>query len=195
MIRNILIALLAVISAILGYGYYQLSEQSERLNQLLTQTREKGARDLKAANEKFAGEERNRQGAEREVKAIAARLADEQSAHEKADLAAKTANERLTQIQNALANAEQSARDVKEAQAKAEKDKETAQSALKDAQAALKDAQDALAKEREAGPKERGAEDLPEVRQRNFRYTALSKLANVPFWTDAAMHHSFSSAK
>jgi colicin import membrane protein len=163
MIRNILIALLAVISAILGYGYYQLGAQSEKLNLLLTQTRDKAARDQQAANDKFAAEERAKLGFKEEVGKIAAKLADEQTAREKAEQAAKTANERLTQIQNALANAEQSGRDAKEAQTKAERDKEAAQQALKESQAALKEAQgalkdarDALAKEREASPKERG---------------------------------------
>jgi hypothetical protein len=147
-IRNILIAVLAVIAVILGYRYYHLAADFEKQAQLLTDTRDKATKDLQVVNEKLANEERARQVAEKDAKSVSEKLAEEQALRDKAEQALKSSNERLAEIQNALANVQQIARDAKEAQSKAEKDKEAAQQAAKEAQ-------DALAKEREALGRER----------------------------------------
>ena len=57
MIRNILIAALAVIAVIIGYKYYQLAAESEKQAELLIETRDKAAKDLQALNEKLAAPE------------------------------------------------------------------------------------------------------------------------------------------
>ncbi len=85
MIRNILIALLAVIAIMYGYGYYHLTAELEKQGLLLTDTRDKAAKDLQAANEKFGNEERARQVAEKDAKSASGKLAEEQGLRDKAE--------------------------------------------------------------------------------------------------------------
>ncbi len=68
MIRNILIAVLAAIAVYFGYGNYRLGTEVEKQAQLLSDTRDKSAKDLQAVNEKLANEERARQVAEKDAK-------------------------------------------------------------------------------------------------------------------------------
>ena len=146
--RNILIAVLAAIAVIFGYGYYHQGAELQKQTQLLADTRDKAAKDLQAVNDKLASEERARQVAEKDAKSASEKLAEEQGLRDKAEQLLKSANDRLAEIQNALANVQQAARDAKEAQAKAEKERDGAQQAAKEAQ-------DALARERDAPAKDR----------------------------------------
>ena len=114
MVRNAVIAILAVVSAALAYGYYQASKEADKQAQLVIDTRDKADKDLQALRDKLASEQRAREVVEKDAKAVSAKLAEEQSARDAAEQAVKAANERLTQIQNALANAEQSARDARD---------------------------------------------------------------------------------
>ena len=127
MIRNAVIAVLAIIVAALAYNSYKLSKDYDQEVELLNSARDTAAKDLQAVRDKLANEERSRIAAEQDAKAVSARLAQEQSAHEAAEKAAKASSERLTQIQNALANAEQAAHDARDALAKAQHEKEAAQ--------------------------------------------------------------------
>jgi hypothetical protein len=107
MVRNVVIAALAVATAALGYQYQQATKAVDQQAQLFAETRDKAEKELQALREKLSGEERARQVAEKDAKAVSAKLAEEQAARDAAEQSAKAANERLTQVQNALAKAQQ----------------------------------------------------------------------------------------
>ena len=102
MVRNVVIAALALASALLAYQYLQAIKAADQQSQLIIETREKAEKELQALRDKLAAEERARQVAEKDAKAVSAKLAEEQTARDAAEQSAKAANERLTQVQNAL---------------------------------------------------------------------------------------------
>ena len=61
MVRNIIIAALAVASAVLAYQYQQLGKTSDQQSQLLIETRDKAEKELQSLRDKLAAEERARQ--------------------------------------------------------------------------------------------------------------------------------------
>lgn len=126
MVRNVIIAALAVASVLFAYRDHQASRTVEQQSQLVIETREKAEKELQSLRDKLAAEEHARQVAEKDAKAVSAKLAEEQTARDAAEQTAKAANERLSQVQNALANAEQAARDAREARDKAQKDRDQA---------------------------------------------------------------------
>ncbi len=126
MVRNVIIAALAVASVLFAYRDQQASRSVEQQSQLLIETRDKAEKELQSLRDKLAAEERARQIAEKDAKAVSAKLAEEQTARDAAEQTAKAASERLSQVQNALANAEQAARDAREALDRAQKDKDQA---------------------------------------------------------------------
>ena len=126
MVRNVIIAALAVASVLFAYQYQHITRTAEQQSQLLIETREKAEKELQSLRDKLAAEERARQVAEKDAKAVSAKLAEEQTARDAAEQTAKAASERLSQVQNALANAEQAARDAREALDRAQKDKDQA---------------------------------------------------------------------
>ncbi len=130
MVRNVVIAALAVASAVLGYQYQQESNAADQQAQLLIETRDKAEKELQSLRDKLAAEERARQVAEKDAKAVSAKLAEEQTARDAAEQSVKATSERLSQVQNALANAEQAAREAREALNKAQKERDQALEAL-----------------------------------------------------------------
>ena len=126
MVRNVIIAALAGVSALLGYQYHLVNKTAEQQSQLIIETREKAEKELQSLRDKLAAEERARQVAEKDAKAVSAKLAEEQTARDAAEQTAKAASERLSQVQNALANAEQSAREARDALDRAQKDRDQA---------------------------------------------------------------------
>ena len=126
MVRNVVIAALAVASVLFAYRDHQASRTAEQQSQLFMETREKAEKELQSLRDKLASEERARQVAEKDAKAVSAKLAEEQTARDAAEQTAKAANERLSQVQNALANSEQATRDAHEALDKAQKDRDQA---------------------------------------------------------------------
>ncbi len=130
MVRNVVIAALAVATSLLAYFYLQAVKVVDQQAQLIIETREKAEKELQFWRDKFAAEERARQIAEKDAKAVSAKLADEQTARDSAEQSAKASSERLTQVQNALANAEQAAKDAREALNKAQSDRDQAVEAL-----------------------------------------------------------------
>ncbi len=107
MVRNVVIAALAVATATLAYEYQRATKAADQQSQLIVETREKAEKELQALREKLAAEERARQVAEKDAKGVSSKLAEEQAAHDAAEQSAKAANERLTQVQNALAKVQQ----------------------------------------------------------------------------------------
>jgi Skp family chaperone for outer membrane proteins len=107
MVRNVVIAALAVATAALGYQYQQATKAADQQSQLIVETREKAEKELQALRDKFASEERDRQKWEQDAKTVSSKLAEEQAARDAAEQSAKAANERLTQVQNALTKAQQ----------------------------------------------------------------------------------------
>ncbi len=136
-IRNILIAVLAVTASVVGYMYYSLNADFKKQAQSLADTRDRSAKELQVASDKLAGEERLRQVADKDAKSASEKLGEEQGLRDKAEQALKVANGQLAEIQTALANAQQAARDAKDAQTKAEKDRDAALQTAKEAQEAL----------------------------------------------------------
>jgi chromosome segregation ATPase len=130
MVRNVIIAVLAVATAVLAYEYGQATKALDQQSQLVIETREKAEKELQSLRDKLAAEERARQVAEKDAKAVSAKLAEEQTARDAAEQSAKAANERLTQVQNALTNAEQAVRDAQESLNKALKERDQALEAL-----------------------------------------------------------------
>jgi chromosome segregation ATPase len=126
MLRNIVIAALAVASILFAYRDQQASRTAEQQSQLVIETRDRAEKELQSLRDKLATEERARQVAEKDAKAVSAKLAEEQTARDAAEQTAKAASERLSQVQNALANTEQAARDAREALDKAQKDRDQA---------------------------------------------------------------------
>ena len=126
MVRNVVIAALAVASVLFAYRDQQASRTAEQQSQLVIETREKAEKELQSLRDKLASEERARQVAEKDAKAVSAKLAEEQTARDAAEQTAKAANERLSQVQNALSNSEQATRDAHEALDKAQKDRDQA---------------------------------------------------------------------
>jgi hypothetical protein len=133
-IRNILIAALAVTAAITGYMYYSLNADFKKQAGLLADARNQAAQDLQVVNDKLASAERERQIAEKDAKSASEKLGEEQGLRDKAEQALKTANSQLSEIQDTLAKAQQAARDAKDAQTKAEKERDAALLAAKEAQ-------------------------------------------------------------
>jgi len=115
MVRNVIIAALAVASVTFAYHYRQAAKTADQQSQLLIETREKAEKEIQSLRDKLASEERARQVAEKDAKAVSAKLAEEQTARDAAEQTAKATSERLSQVQNALANAEQAARDAHDA--------------------------------------------------------------------------------
>ena len=126
MLRNVIIAALAVASVLFAYRDQQASRTAEQQSQLLMENRERAEKELQSLRDKLAAEERARQLAEKDAKAVSAKLAEEQTARDAAEQTAKAASERLSQVQNALAITEQAARDAREALDKAQKDRDLA---------------------------------------------------------------------
>jgi chromosome segregation ATPase len=126
MVRNVVIAALAVASVLFAYRDQQASRTAEQQSQLVIETREKAEKELQSLRDKLASEERARQVAEKDAKAVSAKLAEEQTARDAAEQTAKAASERLSQVQNALSNSEQATRDAHEALDKAQKDRDQA---------------------------------------------------------------------
>jgi hypothetical protein len=126
MVRNVVIAALAVASVLFAYRDHQASRAAEQQSQLVIETREKAEKELQSLRDKLAAEERARQIAEKDAKAVSAKLAEEQTARDAAEQTAKASSERLSQVQNALANADQAARDARESLDKAQKDRDEA---------------------------------------------------------------------
>jgi Skp family chaperone for outer membrane proteins len=118
MVRNVVIAALAIASAVLAYQYLQAIKAADQQSQLIVETREKAEKELQALRDKLAAEERARQVAEKDAKAVSAKLAEEQTARDAAEQSAKAANERLTQVQNALTKTQQEKDQAVEALAK-----------------------------------------------------------------------------
>jgi hypothetical protein len=127
MVRNVVIAALAVAAAVLAYQYQQAMKTADQRSQLIVETREKAEKESQALRDKLAAEERARQSAEKDAKAVSAKLAEEQTARDAAEQSAKAANERLAQVQNALTKAQQEKDQAVEALAK-ERSKSAGQS-------------------------------------------------------------------
>lgn len=123
MVRNIIIAALAVASIAFAYQYLKLSKVSEQQSQLLIETRDKAEKELQSLRDKLAAEERARQVVEKDAKAVSAKLAEEQTAHDASEQSAKAANERLSQVQAALDK-------MKDALSQAQKERDQAQETL-----------------------------------------------------------------
>jgi hypothetical protein len=118
MVRNVVIAALAVASAVFAYQYQQAARTADQQSQLIIETREKAEKELQALREKLAAEERARQVAEKDAKSVSAKLAEEQTTRDAAEQSVKSLNERLSQVQNALTKAQQEKDQAVEALAK-----------------------------------------------------------------------------
>ncbi len=92
MVRNFIIAALAVASVLFAYRDHQASRTAEQQSQLLIETRDKAEKELQSLRDKLAAEERARQVAEKDAKAVSAKLAEEQTARDAAEQSAKAAN-------------------------------------------------------------------------------------------------------
>ena len=118
MVRNVIIAGLAVAAAALGYQYQQVTKTVDQQALLMVEMRDKAEKELQILRERLATEERGRQVAEKDAKAVSAKLAEEQTARDAAEQSAKAANERLSQVQNALTKAQQERDEAVDALAK-----------------------------------------------------------------------------
>ncbi len=126
MVRNVVIAALALASVLFAYRDHEASRTAEQQSQLIIENRDKAEKELQSLRDRLAAEERTRQVAEKDAKAVSAKLAEEQTARDAAEQSAKASGERLSQVQNALSNAEQALRDTREALSKAEKERDQA---------------------------------------------------------------------
>ena len=126
MVRNVVIAALAVASGVLVYQYQQATKTADQQSQLVIETRDKAEKELQSLRDKLAAEERARQLAEKDAKAVSAKLAEEQTARDAAEQSVKASGDRLTQVQNALSNAEQALRETQDALSKAQKERDQA---------------------------------------------------------------------
>jgi len=138
MLRNAAVAILAIILAVVAYGYYKLSNEVDtqvEASRSAEMARVTAETDLAGLREKLAREEKARLTAEQEAKSALAKLAQEVAARNASEQAAKSADDRAAQIQNSLANAQQGERQAREALALAKQAQETAEQAARDAEA------------------------------------------------------------